>query len=333
MRSSLLLDIMTGMVSGLLGITLMIFSVDLLYNNIIIDFRYLPLLLTAIFCGFFPTMLSSLLIGVFRIIYFGYSEASIIALVTALAAGLGFSIICHVLTSRKSKWIYSLIYLFVIFSVAMRIAMKDSNTYFTILITYIISNLCVCYVAYIYTEYLCATIRLNRKLKKEATKDFLTGLNNVRQFEATFNSLSQLAVKKEESLSLLYIDIDFFKTVNDSYGHNIGDSVLKHLGEIFVDTARVFDVISRNGGEEFSIILLDCSSEHAERIAERLRKAVEAHDFIISDKLKINITVSIGISSYPSTTSDIDKLLEHADLALYEAKRTGRNKVILYRED
>ena len=105
------------------------------------------------------------------------------------------------------------------------------------------------------------------------------------------------------------------------------------MAEIFIDTVRIFDVVSRNGGEEFSILLLDCSSLHAMEIAERLRKKVETHKFNISDKVNLSITISIGVSTYPDTTNKIDDLLEDADKALYEAKRTGRNKVVLYKKD
>ena len=92
-------------------------------------------------------------------------------------------------------------------------------------------------------------------------------------------------------------------------------------------------MVSRNGGEEFSILLLDCSSSHAIEIAERLRRKVETHKFNISDKVNLSITISIGVSTYPDTTNKINDLLEHADKALYEAKRTGRNKVVLYKYD
>jgi len=105
------------------------------------------------------------------------------------------------------------------------------------------------------------------------------------------------------------------------------------LAEILIDTVRVFDVVSRNGGEEFSILLLDCPSSHAIEIAERLRKKVETHKFNISDKVNLNVTISIGVSTYQDTTNKIDNLLEDADKALYEAKRTGRNKVVLYKRD
>jgi diguanylate cyclase (GGDEF) domain len=329
---SISLKIISGLSSGLLGIILLLYSVHVT-SNIIIDFRYIPILLTAIYGGFLPTIIASIAIGVFRVVYFGISEPSILAFITALLIGVGFSFICSLKLSIKSRWFLSIIFLIFIFSIALLIALGISRTFFEIMAIYCIGNVSVSWIILIYAENLIESVQLNKKFKNEATKDFLTGLNNVRYFDTSFKSISQLTLRKEEKLSLLFVDIDFFKKVNDTYGHNNGDIVLKGLAEIFIDTVRIFDVVSRNGGEEFSILLLDCSSLHAMKIAERIRKKVEIHKFNISDKVNLSITISIGVSTYPDTTNNIENLLEDADKALYEAKRTGRNKVVLYKKD
>lgn len=328
---SLALKIIAGLGCGGLGIILLLYSVQIT-PNIIIDFRYIPILLTAIYGGFLSTIIASIGIGVFRVLYFGVSQPAIIGFITALIVGIGFSIICNIKSSRKSKLIFSIIYLFFVFSIALFIVLGLSITFFKTITMYCIGNIGVCCIVFFYVENLIEFIKHNKKLEHEATKDFLTGLNNVKNFDTSFNSISQLTLKKWENLSLLFIDIDFFLKVNDTYSHNAGDIVLKELAEIFIDTVRVFDVISRNGGEEFSILLLDCSSSHALKIAEKLRKKVETHQFNISDKVNLNITISIGVSTYPYTTNKIDDLLEDADKALHEAKRTGRNKVVLYKK-
>ena len=144
------------------------------------------------------------------------------------------------------------------------------------------------------------------------------------------NNFSQQTIRKGENLSLLYIDIDYFKKINDTYGHSSGDIVLKNLAIILRDTCRIFDIISRNGGEEFSVMLLDCTASHAFEIAERIRKNVETNKFHISYKDDICVTISIGVTTYPDITDNIDNLIENADTALYEAKRTGRNKICNY---
>ncbi|HEY9161074.1 MAG TPA: GGDEF domain-containing protein [Methylomusa anaerophila] len=164
-------------------------------------------------------------------------------------------------------------------------------------------------------------------MKDDAKKDFLTGLNNVRQFDTLLNKAINEANERNENLSFLFIDVDFFKKVNDTYGHTEGDLVLKQLGDIIKNTCRSFDIVSRNGGEEFSAILLDCPLDRAVKVAERVRNNIEHHGFILSTGQEIKMTVSIGVSSYPEDTLDADKLVEYSDIALYNAKREGRNNV------
>ncbi|WP_406540839.1 GGDEF domain-containing protein [Clostridium ljungdahlii] len=132
-------------------------------------------------------------------------------------------------------------------------------------------------------------------------------------------------------MSLIFLDIDYFKEINDKYGHGSGDIVLKNLANILTNTCRAFDIISRNGGEEFSVLLLNCPTADAIQVAERIRQNVEAYSFHISNKTTIHITISIGVSTYPSLTNNIDNLLSDADTALYKAKNEGRNKIILYK--
>lgn len=108
---------------------------------------------------------------------------------------------------------------------------------------------------------------------------------------------------------------------------------MKNIAIILRDTCRSFDIISRNGGEEFSVILLDCSSSNAFKIAEKIRKNIEANKFYIYDKVNICVTISIGVTTYPNITDNIDNLIANADTALYEAKRTGRNKTCIYSQN
>jgi diguanylate cyclase len=197
------------------------------------------------------------------------------------------------------------------------------------IVIYSFSSIFVSFVAYRYVNYSLTTNTLFRKLKSESAKDYLTGLNNVRSFDQRFNEAMDNANEKNEQVSLLMIDIDFFKKVNDTYGHHEGDIVLIELGNILTKNSRSFDMVSRNGGEEFTVILLDCHINQALNIAERIRAAVEKAEFILPDRTSIKITVSIGVANYPESAQQREYLLELADLALYQAKRTGRNKVVL----
>jgi diguanylate cyclase len=166
----------------------------------------------------------------------------------------------------------------------------------------------------------------------ESSKDFLTGLNNVRNFDKLYNACLLEAYGNSEDLSVAIIDIDHFKRVNDKYGHQAGDTILRQLGLILQHSCRNFDIVSRNGGEEFSILLKNCPNKVACEIAERIRKRVEAHKFALPDNKQINITVSIGVASYPDTAQDNESLYKNADKALFEAKNCGRNRVCNYRE-
>jgi len=130
-------------------------------------------------------------------------------------------------------------------------------------------------------------------------------------------------------ISLLMIDLDYFKKVNDTYGHQAGDKVLIEFVEIIKGISRATDLIARYGGEEFAIIAMETSSEGAKIFAERIRTIVEKHLFDIGN-MKINITVSIGIASFPRDAETMQDLIKKADDALYRAKNSGRNQVCVY---
>lgn len=329
-KGSLPAKAVIGIGSGSLGIILMLYSVKV-GPDIIIDFRYIPLMLTAIYSGWIPAILASILVGGFRVLYFGVSEPSVIAMLNTLLAGIGFCFISNKKISRKSKWLYSMIYLLAVTSAALFIVLKFSMLFIEITAMFCLANIVVSWVAFLYAEYLGEFIRLHHDLKYDAGKDYLTGLNNVRQFDACFRDVSQTALKKGKRLSLLFIDIDYFKNINDTYGHMAGDSILQGIAGILAESFRSSDIVSRNGGEEFSVLLMDCPAHHAIKIAEKLMKNVENHEFAVSEKTSIHITISVGVSTYPETTKSIGRLLEDADSAMYEAKRNGRGKAVLHR--
>ncbi|MDF2668637.1 MAG: diguanylate cyclase, partial [Paenibacillus sp.] len=159
------------------------------------------------------------------------------------------------------------------------------------------------------------------QLTREATTDPLTGLTNRRTLEVIMNQWTA----ELKPFSLVILDIDKFKAINDTYGHQIGDEVLKRLAEIFTVSVRPGDVCCRYGGEEFVILLGLTSAVDAFIVAERIRRAVEAsiHSFGKS------VTISLGIASYPSHSDSIETLFHLADQALYKAKAEGRNRTII----
>lgn len=170
---------------------------------------------------------------------------------------------------------------------------------------------------------------LQEKLKTQAFQDYLTGLPNRRHFmEQAAIELARVA-RYGGALSLLMVDIDNFKKVNDTYGHQTGDRVLQKLGEVSKAILRDVDLIGRIGGEEFAILLPETDGEKAREAAERLRVAIAHESLILEMGVPLQFTVSIGVATIADHAINLDTFLARADTALYRAKTTGRNKISL----
>ena len=170
--------------------------------------------------------------------------------------------------------------------------------------------------------------RMNAELLQLATTDFLTGLPNRRHFMAALeNEHARLQRELASCASVLMLDIDHFKRVNDEYGHAVGDTVLRHLGALMCQALRKVDVPGRVGGEEFAILLPGTDLAAAAVFAERLRRRVAESSLTTDGGILITITVSIGMAAMAGTDADCDAVLARADEALYRAKRGGRNRV------
>ncbi len=166
------------------------------------------------------------------------------------------------------------------------------------------------------------------ELKKQASTDPLTQLYNRRYFIAEGRYMVKKAKANETSLSVLTIDIDHFKAVNDNHGHNVGDLVLIGVAGVFQRFSRDKDLIARFGGEEFVILLPEAGYAEALECAERIREGVEKHSFKVNDGLTLQIRVSIGVARVDVTTLEsLESAIDRADKALYQAKSLGRNRV------
>lgn len=169
---------------------------------------------------------------------------------------------------------------------------------------------------------------------QHATLDALTGLNNRRQFEIRLKQEVATAKRQGKPLCSMMLDVDFFKNVNDTYGHIAGDNVLKNIASVIRNELREYDIASRYGGEEFAILLPFTRIEEAFAVAQRLRVAVEKSSIDVTNEAgetsQINITVSIGVYEYQDSDTPED-LYKKADKALYMAKNHGRNKVVIFK--
>ena len=173
------------------------------------------------------------------------------------------------------------------------------------------------------------------EILKHATLDALTGFNNRRQLEERIKQEVSSAKRQKRNLCAIMTDVDFFKSANDTYGHAVGDLVLKTIAKVIKMQLRDYDIAGRYGGEEFSIILPYTKLSEAQMVAERLRKAVEKTKIYISKvnsdvtEKNIGVTISLGVAEY-SPDDDENTLLQKADKALYKAKENGRNRVESY---
>ncbi len=176
-----------------------------------------------------------------------------------------------------------------------------------------------------YTEQLRLTVRSSMEM---AVTDALTGLYNRRYLETQLTQLIEQSIDRGKVLSLLTLDIDFFKSVNDTYGHDAGDRVLQEVAGRIRGSVRSVDLACRTGGEEFVVVLPGADLTIAEKVGERIRRAIAAKPFMLSHGSHLTITASLGVSSLAAEQDTVDDLLKRADRALYRAKREGRNRVV-----
>lgn len=180
------------------------------------------------------------------------------------------------------------------------------------------------------------------KLYQKATLDELTGFYNRNFLMQRVKEEIKKAYRLKYQLALIFIDLDFFKNVNDQFGHQVGDQLLAEFGDLIKGSIREYDVACRFGGEEFVILLPQTETKNAVELAERLREKIEKRKFCVSYG-NLQITASFGVSSLPQnevkqldeeqTILFMENLIAWADDALYQAKKSGRNRVILYKED
>jgi len=168
---------------------------------------------------------------------------------------------------------------------------------------------------------------VKKQLSVEATIDILSGLVNRRYFHALSEKYYERAKRYHQELSVLMIDIDNFKKINDTYGHHVGDDVIRSVGKILKQNNRKSDVVARYGGEEFIILLAETNVDKAEKLAEDLRIKIEKHT-IESDNHHLQVAVSIGVTSFNDMNDkDLNEMIQRADKALYSAKHHGKNNV------
>ena len=174
---------------------------------------------------------------------------------------------------------------------------------------------------------------LMQALKESAFTDALTGLYNRKFLEDHSKRLISQAKRENFNIGILLLDMDHFKSVNDEYGHDVGDKVLKELSRILVESVRDSDIIIRYGGEEFIILLVNVKTqEDALAVADKIRMRVKENEIDIGSGTKLRKTISIGLSMFPEDSGNFENVIKNADIALYEAKNSGRDQVIKFEQ-
>jgi two-component system cell cycle response regulator len=177
-----------------------------------------------------------------------------------------------------------------------------------------------------YTDHLRDTMQLSVEM---AITDVLTGLHNRRYMETHLATLTEQAAAKRKPLTLMMLDIDYFKSINDTHGHDAGDDVLREFAVRIRKSIRGIDLACRLGGEEFVVVMPETDISIAAMVAERLRRSIANDPFAIEGGgKKVDVTISIGLAGLEGPNESARELLKRADQALYQAKRDGRNRVV-----
>jgi diguanylate cyclase (GGDEF)-like protein len=174
--------------------------------------------------------------------------------------------------------------------------------------------------------------RLMEHLRENSLRDAMTGLHNRRFLEEYISTLVSGNKRRKSAMSVLMLDLDFFKQVNDAHGHEAGDKVLKTLADVLVRNVRSSDIAVRYGGEEFLLVLMDTSADAALKVAEKVRAEVEATKVPLPGGM-LQKTISIGVAEFPGDSDTFWQVVKFADVALYAAKSAGRNRVVRFTPD
>ncbi|MFD3260428.1 diguanylate cyclase [Paenibacillus lentus] len=317
--------IVLGFALGFFGVVHMYFTFPITHH-VFADFRQLPILISVYLGGFTSGWIATLIISIYRVFFLhGVSPISI------FGGGLNaiFTLVIALLFIRPRKlsfkrWLTALALSILTSNVGFYLTLEGNARSEAIPMFSIVFALGGIF-TYSMLQYLQKSGDSLRTLREAARRDFLTGLYNARAFEVLLQQKIESFHRYHVPFTLLMVDIDHFKKVNDTYGHAAGDAVLSQLASILRDTFRPGDEIARKGGEEFVIILDHCDRDKIVNIAERLRSNVENQTFVLPQGIEIHITISAGSATYPDI--DEEQLLDKADQALYKAKESGRNQV------
>ncbi|WP_026675464.1 GGDEF domain-containing protein [Alkalihalobacterium bogoriense] len=319
-RSPMKMKLVIGMCSGFLGFLLIFYGFQI--QETIIDMRYIAVMIAAYTTGLLPALLAGTIIAIGRLLVHGVTVSSITAVVTIIILAFGTGIIGQRYQMQKFSWTAMTAFALLVGNGTLYFLLKDMNILLIFNVIFLLSSIFV----KICVNYVREANDVYRKMIRLSVEDHVTGLLNRRGFFQEMKKvLEKVEANESSSVSFIIADIDYFKKVNDTYGHSVGDIVLEEVGKMIKESMSKTDVVARIGGEEFGLLVSTSSQEEALMIAEKVREKVEHYEFC-ADGTIFTVTLSLGVAMYEPSLDEA-KLFRLADQALYEAKAMGRNNV------
>lgn len=322
-KASHIYHLLVGISFGLLGVVLLYYTFPL-GSGVFADFRQFAVLVAVYLGGILSGGVATCMILIYRLVFLsGLNTASIFGAVNILVTFLIGVLVLNKHRLSFKRWMVALL-LSVLTAILVFQAILHGDKWRSIglfVIVFMVGGVIIYYMV----NYLKRSEESIKIIREAAIRDHLTNLYNPRAFDRLMEQSIAHSKQQDQPLTVLLLDIDHFKKVNDTYGHSAGDAVLVQLADILRDTFRSGDHIARKGGEEFAVIIEGCDQEDITVMAERFRKNVENHCFRIPDGKRLRISVSAGTATYPAIPEN--QLIDQADEALYRAKNSGRNRV------
>ncbi len=328
-KANLFTKTIFGFIGGLMGIALLINNLEVASTKTIVDLRYLAFLLVFYFTGLYSSILTIIILTIARMTLFDVSIGSIIYTVNLCLLVILFLIFDKMIKRKRLKLIiYLSTSFFLTFLSYFILLFNDFETYH-ILFDFALLSVLSSILIYYLVDYIETSNLMYQKYKNDSIKDFLTGLYNTRQYDIQINKIYQNIINTEDNVALFIIDIDHFKSVNDNFGHVVGDEILIEFSRVISRIVGKEDLLFRIGGEEFCLLSININKNEARDLAEKIRETIAQYPFYENVKGSINITVSIGGTIFPESVQNFEHLKESADAALYISKLNGRNKVTI----
>lgn len=320
--------IIAGLFIGAVGVFLMLTSINF-STTVQFDMRYVAFIIAATYGGPLVSFVTATFMFLTNFVFLEEAASNHIIIIVNTSLFLYFNIIAYYKFPRRKLYAYYSLGMIALMTTGSSLLHLWSTEYLIFLFVYLSVNILAGYIVLNFIDYTYESLLHYRHLKISHEIDYLTQIHNVHAFEEKLSDMIYLARENKQSLIMLMIDIDFFKKVNDFYGHDIGDIVLFELANILKDQTRPGDLVARKGGEEFAIILNNCTYENGLMIAERIRQVV-AEFIFVKETSPISISISTGLAIYPNDAKTSKDLIKASDLALYLAKANGRNRVENY---